>query len=181
MKTGGRGTGRTHGASAGGTHPADRDGSAGGVMTRTGGWLRTGEVAEAAGVSAQTLRYYHRRGLLREPRRSNGGHRLYPPETVTVLRVIKAAQRLGFTLDEVAGLVEAGGHRHGGPDRGLRARAVAKLAEVEQRIADLQTIRETLLQAVDAGCDDLVVCAGSPCCPLPFAEPATAGPRALRP
>ncbi|GII05299.1 MerR family transcriptional regulator [Planobispora takensis] len=144
----------------------------------TGAWLRTGEVAEAAGVNAQTLRYYHRRGLLREPRRSNGGHRLYPPETVTALRVIKAAQRLGFTLDEVADLVEAGGHRHGRPDRGLQARAVAKLTEVEQKIADLQTIRETLLQAVDAGCDDLMACAASSCCPLPFAELTEGGRRA---
>lgn len=137
--------------------------------------LRTGEVAEAAGVNAQTLRYYHRRGLLQEPQRSNGGHRLYPPETVIALRVIKAAQRLGFTLDEVADLVEMGGHRHGKSDSGLQVRATAKLAEVEQKIADLQTIRETLIQAVDAGCDDLVACAASPCCPLPFSDLAEGG------
>ncbi|MET9664742.1 MerR family transcriptional regulator [Streptomyces sp. NPDC006475] len=73
--------------------------------------LRSGQVADAAGVNPQTLRYYERRGLLAEPARSPGGHRLYPPETVTVLRVIKAAQRLGFTLDDVAGLLEAAGHR----------------------------------------------------------------------
>jgi MerR family transcriptional regulator, mercuric resistance operon regulatory protein len=48
-------------------------------------------------VNVQTLRYYERHGLLDEPDRSLGGHRMYPPETVTVLRVIKAAQRLGFT------------------------------------------------------------------------------------
>ncbi|GIH94135.1 MerR family transcriptional regulator [Planobispora siamensis] len=144
----------------------------------TGGWLRTGEVAEAAGVNAQTLRYYHRRGLLREPQRSNGGHRLYPPETVAALRMIKAAQRLGFTLDEVADLVEAGGHRRGRSDGGLQARAAAKLAEVEQKITDLRTIRETLLQAVAAGCDDLAACATSPCCPLPFTELAEGGARA---
>jgi DNA-binding transcriptional MerR regulator len=41
--------------------------------------LRSGEVAAAAGVNLQTLRYYERRGLLREPDRSLGGHRLYPP------------------------------------------------------------------------------------------------------
>ncbi len=75
--------------------------------------LRSGQVAEAAGVNVQTLRYYERRGLLEEPDRTLGGHRLYPPETVTVLRVIKAAQRLGFTLEEVAELLEAGQHRHG--------------------------------------------------------------------
>ncbi|GAA3788294.1 Zn(2+)-responsive transcriptional regulator [Sphaerisporangium flaviroseum] len=137
--------------------------------------MRTGEVAEAVGVNVQTLRYYHRRGLLEEPQRSNGGHRLYPPETVTVLRVIKVAQRLGFTLDEVADLVETVAHRHGRPDTGLQARATAKLAEVEQKIADLQAIRETLVQAVDAGCDDLVACAGSPCCPLPFSDVTDGG------
>lgn len=141
----------------------------------TGGLLRTGEVADAAGVNVQTLRYYHRRGLLEEPRRSNGGHRLYPPEAVTVLRVIKAAQRLGFTLEEVADLVDAASHRHGRRDTGLQAKATAKLAEVERKIADLKAIRETLVRALDAGCDDLVACASSPCCPLPFPELADGG------
>jgi MerR family regulatory protein len=56
--------------------------------------LRSGEVADAAGVNVQTLRYYERRGLLHEPDRTLGGHRVYPPATVTVLRVTKAAQRL---------------------------------------------------------------------------------------
>ena len=56
--------------------------------------LRTGELAAAAGVNIQTLRYYERRGLLAEPQRTLGGHRLYPEDAVTVLRVIKAAQRL---------------------------------------------------------------------------------------
>jgi DNA-binding transcriptional MerR regulator len=71
--------------------------------------LRSGQVAAAAGVNVETLRYYERRGLLAEPGRSPGGHRMYPREAVTVLRVIKAAQRLGFTLDEVADLLDWGG------------------------------------------------------------------------
>ncbi|WP_433331977.1 MerR family transcriptional regulator [Spirillospora sp. CA-294931] len=132
--------------------------------------LRSGQVAEAAGVNPQTLRYYERRGLLDEPERSPGGHRVYPPEAVTLLRVIKTAQRLGFTLDEVAELLEAGTHRHRRPDVGLQERARAKLVEVEQRMADLDVIRATLRQAIDAGCDDLMECAAQPCCPLPFAE-----------
>jgi MerR family mercuric resistance operon transcriptional regulator len=79
---------------------------------------------------------------------------------VTVLRVIKAAQRLGFTLNEVADLLEEAGHHHRRPaDAGLAARAQAKLAEVEQKIADLQVIADTLRAAVDAGCDDLAECA----------------------
>ncbi|GAA0236958.1 MerR family transcriptional regulator [Cryptosporangium japonicum] len=131
--------------------------------------LRTSEVAAAAGVNTQTLRYYERRGLLAEPERSPGGHRLYPAEAVTALRIIKAAQRLGFTLDEVADLLEAGRHRHR-TDTGLQARAQAKLVEIDARLADLQTIRAALIEAVDAGCDDLAVCAESPCCPLPFTD-----------
>jgi MerR family mercuric resistance operon transcriptional regulator len=139
--------------------------------------LRAGEVAEQAGVNIQTLRYYERRGLLAEPHRSNGGHRLYPPDTVGLLRVIKAAQRLGFTLDEVADLLETGQHRHAKrPDAGLQARARAKLSEVEAKIADLQVIAGTLRAAVDAGCDDLVACAGQSCCPIPFATIAVGAP-----
>lgn len=56
-------------------------------------------------MNARTLRYYERRGLLAEPERTLGGHRQYPQQAVTVLRVIKAPQRLGFTLDEVADLL----------------------------------------------------------------------------
>ena len=132
--------------------------------------LRSGEVAEAAGVNLQTLRYYERRGLLSEPDRSLGGHRLYPAETVTVLRVIKAAQRLGFTLTEVAELLETARHHHRrSADAGLAAGAQSKLAEIEAKIADLEIIAQTLRAAIGAGCDDLVECAGSACCPIPFA------------
>ena len=134
-------------------------------MSETG--LRTGQVATAAGVNIETLRYYERRGLLREPHRSLGGHRLYPPETVTLMRVIKAAQRPGFTLDEVADLLAS--NRLGGrADAGLQARATAKLAEVDKKLADLMQVRHTLLAAVDAGCDDLLACAENPDCPLPL-------------
>ena len=142
--------------------------------------LRSGQVADAAGVNLQTLRYYERRGLLADPVRTLGGHRLYPPETVTVLKVIKTAQRLGFTLEEVAELLETARHRHGRRDAGLQERARTKLIEVEQRIDDLQVIRATLRQALDAGCDDLMACANQPCCPLPFAGLAHPEPEDLR-
>ncbi|XVV15385.1 MerR family transcriptional regulator [Actinoplanes sp. CA-131856] len=146
-------------------------------MTTTTG-LRSSQVAQAAGVNLPTLRYYERRGLLAEPERSLGGHRIYPPEAVTVLRVIKAAQRLGFTLDEIADLLAAGAHRHGGGDVGLQERARAKLAEVEAKIADLEVIAATLTATVAAGCDDLVACAGRPCCPIPFATIGQGAPDA---
>ncbi|PBC76228.1 DNA-binding transcriptional MerR regulator [Streptomyces sp. TLI_235] len=136
----------------------------------SGGPLRSGQVAEAAGVNPQTLRYYERRGLLPAPERSPGGHRLYPAGTVTVLRVIKAAQRLGFTLDEVAELLPGSGRRPG--SGGLRARADAKIAQIDARIAGLVEVRSLLSAAVSAGCDDLAECAATPCCPLPLAARA---------
>ncbi|MEU5565456.1 MerR family DNA-binding protein [Micromonospora musae] len=85
--------------------------------------------------------------------------------------MIKTAQLLGFTLNEVADLLDVGRHRHGRrSDTGLRARARDKLAEVEARLADLIVVRDTLRAAISAGCDDLVTCAGNSCCPLPFVE-----------
>jgi MerR family mercuric resistance operon transcriptional regulator len=132
--------------------------------------LRSGQLARAAGLNPQTLRYYERRGLLAEPDRTLGGHRVYPEEAVTLLRVIKAAQRLGFTLDEVAELLESRTRGAVGSS-GLRARATGKLAEVEAKIADLELVRGTLLAALAAGCDDLITCADHPDCPLPFPDP----------
>jgi DNA-binding transcriptional MerR regulator len=137
--------------------------------------LRSGEVARAAGVNLQTLRYYERRGLLAEPQRSLGGHRVYPPQAVTVLQVVKAAQRLGFTLDEIAELLDVGRHRHGKPRKTVAARAATKLVEVDAKIADLELIRQRLHAVAATGCDDLMTCAGEPCCPIPFEPLATRG------
>jgi DNA-binding transcriptional MerR regulator len=133
-----------------------------------GNGLRTGEVAERAGVNIQTLRYYERRGLIAEPVRSIGGHRTYPPDTVALIGVIKAAQRLGFTLDEIVDLLEASAHRHRSPD--LKQRALDKIAEVDRKMADLAAIREALTEVVAAQCDSLTHCT-CPNCPLPPAVP----------
>jgi DNA-binding transcriptional MerR regulator len=140
------------------------------VTSRDRVGLRTGEVAERAGVNIQTLRYYERRGLLAEPDRSIGGHRIYPPNTVELLAVIKAAQRLGFTLDEVAELIEAGRRRHPTPD--LRRRAIDKIAEIDAKIADLTAVRASLTEVVEARCDSLTNCTCADC-PVPF---LTVGP-----
>lgn len=129
--------------------------------------LRTGELAAAAGVNIQTLRYYERKGLLAVPDRTPGGHRLYPEQTVTVLRVIKAAQRLGFTLDEIAGLLDTLGRRRRSVT-GLQSRAASKLAEIDARLAELTAVRDTLRAALVAGCDDLLTCSATPDCPVPF-------------
>ncbi|WP_432838870.1 MerR family transcriptional regulator [Dactylosporangium sp. CA-092794] len=118
--------------------------------------LRVGQVAEKAGVNIQTLRYYERRGLLAQPCRSVGGHRIYPADTVALLGVIKTAQRLGFTLDEVADLLDAGGRRHPSPD--LHQRAADKIIEIDAKILGLRLIRDALVRLVDANCETVTDC-----------------------
>ena len=125
--------------------------------------LRSGQGAERAGVNVETLRYYERRGLIPAPMRSLGGHRAYSDDTVALLRVIKSAQRLGFTLDEVAELLETS-RRH--PTADLQTRALAKIDEIEQKMADLATIRASLQRVVDARCNSLTGCTCADC-PIP--------------
>ena len=113
--------------------------------------MRTSELAGQAGVNTETLRYYERRGLLTEPPRTSGGYRDYPPTAVELLRFIKRAQELGFTLDEVEELLHLD---TGGPDSCDATRSLAehRKADLEQRIRDLQRMRDTLADLV-ATCD----------------------------
>ena len=129
--------------------------------------LRSGELADLAGVNVETLRYYERRGLIGAPSRTLGGHRTYDDDAVALIGVIKAAQRLGFTLDEVSELLESGRSAH--PTAQLRDRAVTKLAEVDQKMADLATIRGSLQQDITAKCDSLTGCTCADC-PVPVAD-----------
>jgi DNA-binding transcriptional MerR regulator len=96
--------------------------------------MRIGEVAAEAGVNIQTLRYYERRRLLPEPARSNSGYRTYDPGTVRLVRFIKRAQELGFTLREIEDLIEL----RQTPRRGAEVRhpmAGAKAARNDSRRA----------------------------------------------
>jgi len=68
--------------------------------------------------------------------------------------------------------VPAGRHQHGAPE-GLQSRAAAKLTEINEKIADLEVIRDSLITARDAGCDDLIQCADEECCPIPFVQIGT--------
>lgn len=109
--------------------------------------MRTREVADQAGVNPQTLRYYERRGLLPEPPRRASGYRDYDEGAVRLVRFAKRAQELGFSLDEVEALLELAG---GGPESCDAARGLAqrRLAELDQRLADLHAIRDSLQRLV---------------------------------
>ena len=122
----------------------------------SGRGLRTGELAERAGVNVQTLRYYERRGLLAAPARRPSGQREYSEDAVGLLRTIKAAQRLGFTLAEIEELLDLSEHRRGTGE--LHRRAQAKVAEIDARIEQLTRMRRALEVVLDADCDSLTDC-----------------------
>jgi len=111
------------------------------------GAVKTSEVAAQAGVNPQTLRYYERRGLLAEPARSAAGYRAYDRRAVQVVRFVKRAQELGFTLDDVESLLHLA---DGGPDScdAVRGMAVEKIVDLGSRITDLQAMREALARLV---------------------------------
>src|SRR5436305_7887145 len=95
------------------------------------------ETAREAGVNTQTLRYYERRGLLPKPARRGSGYRDYSGEAVRLVRFIKRAQELGFSLDEVEELVGLRGVRRGERHR-VRAIAERKIDDIDRKIAQLR-------------------------------------------
>ncbi|WP_374581842.1 MerR family transcriptional regulator [Pseudoduganella sp.] len=118
--------------------------------------MQIGELAEATGISRDTLRYYEKRGLL-QARRGGNGYRDYAPEAVEWLRYIRTAQALGFTLQEIeADLPLLAANVAGEPTAAaLRAVLQAKLGEIDRRIDGLQALRAALalrLQAPMADC-----------------------------
>ena len=123
--------------------------------------LRISQVAQAARVNIQTLRYYERSGLLAAPRRSSAGYRQYPADTVRIVTFIKRAQELGFTLKEISELLRL---RSVGPSRrsAVRASAEAKVQDIERRIRDLAAMRDALTGLVSTcACDT-----GAVTCPI---------------
>jgi MerR family transcriptional regulator, mercuric resistance operon regulatory protein len=119
--------------------------------------LTIGRVAAAAGVNVETIRYYQRRGLLEEPKKPPGEYRNYPTEMVKRIRSIKRAQALGFTLEDVAGLLQLNNTDACAKTRDLAAQ---KVASIEQKLFQLQTIRDALAKLVHQ-CDKKLK--GNPC------------------
>lgn len=105
--------------------------------------LSIGQVATAADVNIQTIRYYERRGLFPTPPRTAAGYRQYSDEAVARLRFIKHAQELGFSLREIQELLGLR-VRHGGACDAVERKTRQKIEVVQQRIRDLQRMKHTL-------------------------------------
>jgi DNA-binding transcriptional MerR regulator len=111
--------------------------------------MRVGELAAAAGVATDTVRYYERAGLLPAPPRTASGYRAYDPAAVDRLRFIQGAQRLGLRLRDIADLLAV---RDTGvcpcePAEQLLSR---RLAELDAEMARLAALREQMAAMVRA-------------------------------
>jgi len=115
-----------------------------------GSGVTVGQLARAAAVNVETVRYYQRIGLLSLPNRDYGSIRRYWAEDLKRLRFIKRAQKLGFSLDEVALLLGLSDGRHCAQTKVL---AETRLAVVEEKISDLAAIRKAL-KALVAKCSN---------------------------
>ena len=107
--------------------------------------MRIGQLADAAGVTAKTVRYYESEGLLHEPDRTPGGYRDYDADTVDRLAFIRHAQAAGLTLRQIREILEVrdGGHA---PCRHVADLVAHRLDEVERRLDELQHTHEQLRQ-----------------------------------
>ncbi len=108
-------------------------------ITTTG--ITVGQLARAAAVNVETVRYYQRIGLLSLPSRDYGSIRRYSADDLKRIRFVKRAQKLGFSLDEVAVLLGLSDGKHCAETKVL---AQKRLATVEEKIADLEAIRKAL-------------------------------------
>jgi MerR family copper efflux transcriptional regulator len=109
--------------------------------------LGIGKLAQLAGVRIDTVRYYERNGLLAPRGRLASGYRRYGDLELARLRFIRRAQKLGFSLKEIEALLNLSAKRN---VEQIKRTAVAKLAGVDAKIADLQRVRDGLAHLVDA-------------------------------
>jgi DNA-binding transcriptional MerR regulator len=114
--------------------------------------LKIGDVARLAELSIDAVRFYEREGLLGRVRRTPAGQRQYDAEAVRRLAFVRRATALGFSLAEVKGLLTLRVSARTPCER-VRERALTKLADIDQRIAELQAMRDALARLAH-NCDE---------------------------
>lgn len=112
--------------------------------------MRIGDLAKSLNISTDTIRFYEKRGLIASQRRANG-YRDYAPDEVARLKLIRLAQGLGFTLAEIAGVVQ-GLQGDGLADAEVASLLGSKIAEIERKAADLLALRDMLAARLAQAC-----------------------------
>lgn len=113
--------------------------------------LTIGKVAKLAAVGVETVRFYEREGLIGKPPRRESGYREYPADTVNRVRFIKRAKELGFSLKEIRELL-ALRLAPGATCGQVRQRAVAKIADIDEKVRTLQRMKRAL-EKLAAACN----------------------------
>ena len=122
--------------------------------------MNIGQAAAASGITAKMIRYYESIALVPRGRRSDAGYRVYSDDDLHVLRFVKRARTLGFSLEQIRELLSLW-HNKARASADVKAIALGHVAELNQRIAELTEMRDTLQTL--AGC-----CQGNdrPDCPI---------------
>jgi MerR family mercuric resistance operon transcriptional regulator len=113
------------------------------AVNGNGSSLTSGQLADLAGVSRDTLRHYERKGVLTRPLRGQNGYRQYPSEALQRVQLVRRALSVGFTLDELARVLkvrDAGG----APCEEVRRIASQKLVDVQEQLRELTSLRDDL-------------------------------------
>ncbi len=126
-------------------------------MKRTGDLLTIGEVAERSGFATSAIRFYEEQGLVQSERTASN-HRMFRRHALRRLAFIRAAQRVGLSLDEIAAALAALP-----PDRAPTKQAWSRLSStwrtrLDERIADLESLRDDLASCIGCGCLSLSSC-----------------------
>ena len=111
--------------------------------------MKIGEVAKAAGIGIDAIRFYERQGLIPEPARRPSGYRVYSPDVVLSLRFIRRAKELGFSLKEISELLWLENTAEATAAE-VRKLAATKLEDIEERIRALQRMRRALKKATES-------------------------------
>ena len=128
-------------------------------MAQMANGMSIGRLAKEAGVNVETIRYYHRRGLLEEPRKPLGGQRRYPQSALERMSFIKRAQQLGFTLSEIQELLGYSDGRSWTPTRDLARR---KYVTLGLHVAQINRMRRALKRLIAKS----MAGRGRGCCPI---------------
>ena len=108
-----------------------------------------GDVARQCGVGVETIRYYEREGIINQPKKGMGAFREYPEDVVHRIRFIKRAKELGFSLDEITELLSLR-VKGSGSCSSVKNKAERKIAQIEEKIADLKQIQSALKKVKDS-------------------------------
>ncbi len=111
--------------------------------------MTIGQVAKRAGVNVETVRFYEREGLIGEPPRRPSGYRQFGPDVVRRIRFIQRAKELGFSLREIGELLALRVSR-GQTCADVKARAVDKIADIDEKLAALARMRSALEKLSDS-------------------------------